>query len=117
MSAEKNSEKIKNLTFSESYAEDLFNFLPLPVCLVSHEEKILETNPEFCKITKYQQEEIVGKTIYLIFEEKKFRKIFEEVFKKGSVHGKETIIFTKEKTIFPSLSFAVTQLKKESIPA
>jgi PAS domain S-box-containing protein len=106
MSAEKNSEKIKNLTFSESYAEDLFNFLPLPVCLVSHEEKILETNPEFCKITGYQQKEIVGKTIYLIFEEKKFRKIFEEVLKNGFVHGKETVIFTKEKTKLPVSIFA-----------
>jgi len=106
MSVEKNSEKIKNLTLSENYAKDLFNFLPLPVCLVSHEEKILETNPEFCKITNYRQEEIVGKTIYLIFEEKKFKKIFEEVLKNGFVQGKKTIIFTKEKTKLPVSVFA-----------
>ena len=106
MLVEKNNKKIENLSLFESYTKELFNFLPFPVCLVNTEGIVLETNPEFCKITNYPQEEIVGKKINLIFDEKKFKKISEEVLDKGSVQGKKTNISTKEKNKLPVSMFA-----------
>ena len=106
MPEEKNNEKIKNLALSENYAKELFGFLPLPVCLVNSAETILEANPEFCRITNYAQEEIVGKKINFIFDEKKYKKIFGEVRNKGFVQEKNTAIFTKEKKKLPVSVFA-----------
>ena len=102
----KDTEKVKNLTISDAHTGELFNFLPLPVCLVSPEEIILETNPEFCKITGYTREEINGKKIYLVFDEKKFQKTFEDVLKTGYITGKKTNILTKEKNKLPVSVFA-----------
>ena len=109
----KNNEKNKNPVLSEVHTKDLFNFLPLPVCLVNSSEIILETNPEFCKITNYKQEEIIGKTIDLVFEEKKLKKIFEETMDKGFVQGKKINIFTKEKNRLPVSVFARLLKAKE----
>lgn len=106
MPAGKNNEKIKNLFLSENYTKELFSFLPLPICLVSSAETILEVNPEFCRITNYTQEEIVGKKIDLIFDEKKFKKIFGEVRNKSFVQRENTTIFTKEKNKLPVSVFA-----------
>lgn len=101
MPSEKTGEKNKNLTFSENYAKDLFGFLPLPVLLLSPEEEILEANPEFSKITNYSEGEILGKRADIFFDEKKFKKILEEVSEKGCVQGKKINIIAKEKGKIP----------------
>jgi len=101
MRSEKNIGKIEEITLSESHTKDLFNFLPLPVFLVSSTEKILEANPEFCKITNYTHEEVAGKNANIFFDEKRLKNILEEVLEKSFVQGKKTNIVTKEKEKIP----------------
>jgi PAS domain S-box-containing protein len=101
MLSKRGTEKIEELFLSGKHIKDLFNFFPLPVFLVDPEEKILEANPEFCKITNYNSEETIGKNINVFFEEKKVRKILEETSEKGFAQGKKTNIITKEKEKIP----------------
>ena len=43
--------------------EDLFNFLPLPICFFDLNGKVLKINPTFEEISGYKKENILGKTI------------------------------------------------------
>jgi len=98
---EKISTLLEDLTSLESYARDLFSFLPIPVCLVSPIGIILETNSAFEKIAGYKIEEIIGKPIEDIFIKKGSEELSKETLEKGFVKAKEFKIFTKEKKEIP----------------
>ncbi|PIQ06600.1 MAG: hypothetical protein COW72_01850 [Candidatus Nealsonbacteria bacterium CG18_big_fil_WC_8_21_14_2_50_37_10] len=116
----KNEDKIsillEDLDSLKSYIEDLFSFLPLPVCFISPIGVILETNPAFEKISGYKIDEIIGKSIEDIFAKEKTKEIFKEAEEKGSVSAREISVFTKEKKEIPvSLSIIVRKSKEGEI--
>jgi len=116
---EKNKEKDKisillgDLASLESYAKDLFSFLPLPVCLVSSIGIILEVNPALEKISGYRIEEIIGKSAEDIFTEEEIEAISKETIERGSVLAKETSIFTKEKRKVPVSASTILRKSEE----
>ncbi|MBZ9578678.1 PAS domain S-box protein [Patescibacteria group bacterium] len=103
---------LEDLNSLESYARDLFSFLPLPVCLVSSIGIILEANPAFERISGYKIEEIIGKPIESIFDKGEIEELSRATFEKGFVEGKEINIFTKEKKKIP-ISASTTLRKSE----
>lgn len=104
---------LEDLTSLERYARDLFSFLPLPVCLVSSAGIILEANPAFEKITGYKTEEIIGRGIESIFDEKRIGELTKETLEKGFVKVKEIDIFTKEKRKIPVSTSTVLRKSEE----
>jgi PAS domain S-box-containing protein len=98
---EKISILLEDLASLESYARDLFSFLPIPICLVSSIGIILEANPAFEEISGYKIEELVGKPIEEIFKKEEIEELTNETLEKGFVKGKETSILTKEKKKIP----------------
>lgn len=96
---------------TEKRSRDSFAFLPLPISLVSSTGIILEANSEFCKISGFGLEEIIGKAIETIFDEKEIEEISKETLEKGFVKGKEIDIFTKQKRKIP-VSASTTLRKK-----
>jgi len=102
---EKEQEKIsillEDLASLETYARDLFTFLPLPVCLVSSIGIILEANPAFGKISGHEAEEIIGKPIDSIFEKREIQELSSETFEKGFVGAKEINILKRDKQKVP----------------
>ena len=103
---------LEDLSSLESYARDLFSFLPLPVCLISSVGIILDANPAFEEVSGYKLEEIIGNSAENIFDKKGIEKLSKETLEKGVVRGKEIKLFNKEKKEIPG-SAATTVRKTE----
>lgn len=107
---------IEDLASLESYVSDLFNFLPLPVILVSSVGIILEANPAFEKMTGYSIPEIIGKSIEDFFPKEEIDQISKETTEKGFVKSKETKLLKKDKKEIPvSVSTALRKTSEEEI--
>ena len=97
-----NSEKSKKISLLledlislEDYVHDLFNFSPLPVCLVSPSGILLEVNPAFEKISGFDFDEIVGEPLSKIFESERIERLKDEVLDGKLVEAMEMKIFSK----------------------
>jgi len=107
---------LEDISLLQDYVEDLFNFLPLPICFVSPRGVILEANLALKEISGYQTEEIIGKPIEEIFKKEEIEDVLNEVLKKGSVREREMIFLTKEKKEIPvSLSVKLRKSQEEVI--
>jgi len=97
---------LEDLTSLENYTKDLFNFFPIPICVVSSIGIILEANPSLEKITGYQIEELIGKGIEELFKIEDIDNLTKEIFEKELVKGKEVTLLTKEKKEIPVSVYA-----------
>ena len=112
--ADKISVLLEDLSSLESYANDLFSFLPLPVCLVSSVGIILDVNPSFEEISGYKIEEIVGNSAEKVFKKKEIEELSKEILEKGTVKTREISIFAKDKKeIFGSASATLRKTEEE----
>jgi PAS domain S-box-containing protein len=64
---------VEDISLLQNYIDDLFNFLPIPICFISPRKVILEANLAFNEISGYTTEEIIGKSIEEIFKKKKLK--------------------------------------------
>ncbi|MBU2219580.1 PAS domain S-box protein, partial [Patescibacteria group bacterium] len=88
---------LDDLSSLESYARDLFSFLPLPVCLVSSIGIILETNPALEKISGYSTEELIGNPLENFIGKLDANRLIKETLEKGSLSSREIVLTTKDK--------------------
>lgn len=96
---------LDDLASLESYARDLFSFLPLPVCLVSSIGIVLETNPALEKISGYQTEEIIGNPLEKFLGNLDAKKLVKETLEKGLLSSWEITLSTKDKKkVYTSVS-------------
>ena len=105
---------IEDLKRIESHAEDLWRFLPIPVCLLNPIFNIVNASRAFEEASGYKSLEIIGENL------KNFLKNFEEIKKelaiKETISGKEAIFLTKEKKEIPvSLSAKTRKDEKGDI--
>jgi len=80
---------LEDLSFLESYVNDIFNFFPLPICFVSPSGIILESNAAFKKFSGFTFDEIIGKAIENLFEKKEINKILRKSKVKEFIQGIE----------------------------
>jgi len=90
---DKISTLLEDLDSLENYIRDLFNFLPLPIFLLSPAKIILEVNPAFENLTEYKIEEVIGESIEALFDPEEIDLLANETLEKGSVRAK-TIFLT-----------------------
>jgi PAS domain S-box-containing protein len=96
---------VEDISLLQNYIEDLFNFLPTPICFISPRKIILEANLAFKEISGYTTEEIIGKSIEEIFKKEEIESLLKETSEKELVKEKETVFITREgKEIPVSLS-------------
>jgi PAS domain S-box-containing protein len=96
---------VEDISLLQDYIEDLFNFLPIPICFISPRKIILEANLPFKEISGYTTEEIIGKSIEEIFKKEEIESLLKEASEKELLKEKETVFITKEgKEIPVSLS-------------
>jgi PAS domain S-box-containing protein len=110
---EKISILIEDLASLESYARDLFSFLPLSVFLVNPIGIVLETNPAFEEISGYKIEEAIGKPIETFFIKEEIEEILKETLEKGFVKEREINFFTKDKRKIPVNIFTTLRKSEE----
>ncbi|OGZ18395.1 MAG: hypothetical protein A2Z68_02565 [Candidatus Nealsonbacteria bacterium RBG_13_38_11] len=110
---EKITTLLEDLDSLESYIRDLFNFLPLPVFLLSPVKIILEVNPAFEQITDYKIEEVIGRSIEGIFNPEEIESLIQETIEKGSVKVKEMVLSTKTGEKIPVSASTVLRKSEE----
>ncbi len=90
------SSLLEDLSILEDYAQDLFNFSPLPVCLISPVGVILEANPAFEKISGSEIDGIIGEPAERFFEKDQIKALTTDILK-----GKREIIEGREIKFLP----------------
>lgn len=85
-------EELKDL---EGYIDDLWLFLPIPVCFVNTAFKILNVSKALEDATGYKGLEIIGEGLEKIL--KNYRELPKELLQREAVIGKEGTLITKEK--------------------
>ncbi len=92
-------EDLENL---ERYIEEYSLFLPLAVYSVNPVGIIVDVNQTGKELSKYQEIELIGQDIEIIFKNpKKIKKFFNQTLKKGSIKNREMILVTKNKKEIP----------------
>ncbi len=86
---------LEDLNFLEAYVSDIFNFMPAPLAFVSVLGVVLEINPAFTKISKYNPEEIIGEEVEKLFNQKNIQKLIQKTLKEGSIEGEKAKFFPK----------------------
>ncbi len=86
----------EDITLLEKYTQDLFSFTPLPLFFINPTGTVLEVNPAFTGVTGYDAYDIIGESVFKLFERSGVKEIISETMEKGSVNGKESIIISKE---------------------
>jgi PAS domain S-box-containing protein len=92
---------VEDISLLQNYIEDLFNFLPIPICFISPRKVILEANLAFKEISGYTTEEIIGKSIEEIFKKEEIESLLKEASEKELVKEKETVFITRERKEIP----------------
>lgn len=92
---------LEDLASLEGYINDLFSFLPLPVCLVSPLGVILEANPAFERVAGYSTVEVIGEPIEKFFDQKEIDNLYQATVKSGFAQAQEIHIITKDKKVLP----------------
>ena len=86
----------------EIYIKEFSDFLPLAVCSVNPVGVIINVNKATEDLTSYASLELVGEPMSTIFLDKnKVEEIEKEIANKGSIHGRELILITKDKKEIP----------------
>lgn len=85
-----------DLASLENYIYDLLQFASIPVCFVSPMGVLLEVNPAFEEMSKFESDEIIGEPIERLFKKEDIKKLVNETFKKGFVKEREMILLPKQ---------------------
>jgi len=93
---------------SESKFRDLYDLFPQPIALTEVSTgRLIDVNDEFCKVTKYTREEVIGQTATPLFYPQEDRDRFtRELQKSGEIHGLEMEFRAKDGSIIIALMFS-----------
>ncbi|MBW2565551.1 MAG: PAS domain S-box protein [Deltaproteobacteria bacterium] len=93
---------------SESKFRDLYDLSPQPIALTEVSTgRLIDVNDEFCKVTKYTREEVIGQTATPLFYPQEDRDRFtRELQKSGEIHGLEMEFRAKDGSIIIALMFS-----------
>ncbi len=103
----KELEKLKeDVALLEDYAEDLFSFIPLPLCFVNSQGVILDVNPAFMRVTGQKEEELIGEPISTFVRKDDVEEMLREAKKSDDIKRKETKIRRIKGKDIPATAFA-----------
>ncbi|HOG76250.1 MAG TPA: PAS domain S-box protein, partial [Candidatus Marinimicrobia bacterium] len=104
----------KEIRELEKYIEDIWQFLPIPVCYINSNNIIVAASASFTKFSGYESEEAVGIEIETLFaNQQEIKKIEEEILNSGFVSNIVTTFITKEKNEVPVLLSATARKDEE----
>lgn len=98
---------LQDLKLLESHVEDLWQFLPIAVCLVNPVFNIVNASKALEEISGYGSLKIIGERLDNFF--KNFKDIKRELAETETILGKETVFFTREKKETTVSLFAKTR--------
>lgn len=105
---------LEDLKRLEIHTEELWHFLPIPVCLANPAFNIVNTSKAFGEIFSYKGLEITGENLKDFLKD--FEGIKKELTHKETLSGRKAIFLTKERKEIPvSLSAKVRKDEKGDI--
>jgi PAS domain S-box-containing protein len=97
-----------NLADLELYIKQLWNFIPIPLALISPLNVILSISNSFKEFSGYKEIEIVGEDLDKLFVNKDFtKKLLEKIEKEEKIVNEESVFLTKDKKKIPVSIFAM----------
>ena len=100
----------------EKYIEDIWQFLPIPVCYINAVHLIIAVGANFEKFSGYDSEELVGMELETLFaDQQEIKKIEEEILNSGFVSNIVTTFITKEKMKFRFFSATARKDEEDNI--
>jgi PAS domain S-box-containing protein len=98
----------ERLRESESRFRYLYDLSPQPIALTEVSTgSLIDVNDEFCKVTKFTREEVIGQTAAPLFYPQEDRDRFiRELQESGEVHGLEMEFRAKDGSIIITLMFS-----------
>ncbi|MCU0679116.1 MAG: ATP-binding protein [Planctomycetes bacterium] len=111
---EKTPEDIREL---ERYIKDFSLFLPMPVCVVTPTRIIMDINKAFRDLTGYQDLDIVGQPLEILFRRKdRVDSMFSDLNTRGRIENREMEIIIRRGQLIPvNLSAAVRRDDEENV--
>ncbi|UCB59148.1 MAG: PAS domain-containing sensor histidine kinase [Thermoplasmatales archaeon] len=96
----------------ENYIHDLMLFLPISLCTINPSNIIIDANKTLLKVSRYEQDELIGSKIYLLCKDQKnIESLIKNTVDNGFVNNHEMILLTKDKK--PISVAASTQLRRD----
>jgi len=103
-------ELLEDVTTLEGYIKDLWEILPVPVCITSSIFAILEIGEAFTKLFGYVRDEVMGHFLDILFEnEEDFELFSKELLAKKRVFNFETTLKTKQGDRITTLISAIAR--------
>ena len=98
----------------ESYIQDFWRFLPLPICYVNPVHNILDVDDCLVSLSGYKSTDIIGEDVKIFFKgSEEIKKLKQEILKKETVSFKQVIFITKEKKEIPVNISAMARKNEE----
>lgn len=98
----------------ESYIQDFWRFLPLPICYINPVHNILDVDDCLVNFSGYKSTEIVGEDIKILFKENtEIEDLKKKILKEESVPVKRINFLTKDKKEIPVSISAMARKSEE----
>ncbi len=86
----------------ESYIQDFWRFLPVPICYVNPVHNILDADQSLVRLSGYTSTDLIGSDLGMLFKDENTVHSFKEkINEKGVVISERLIFFTKDKKEIP----------------
>ena len=102
----------EDLADLERHIEELFAFLPLPLCVFNPPGNITDINQALKELTGYEIDELVGESIEFLFPGLKIKAIITRLDKGEEIKGEELTLVNKQKKEIP-ISLFISQKKDQ----
>ncbi|MDD5551780.1 MAG: PAS domain-containing protein [Candidatus Pacebacteria bacterium] len=98
----------------ESYIQDFWRFLPLPICYINPVHNILDVDDCLVNFSGYKSTEIVGEDIKILFKENtEIEDLKKKILKEESAPVKRINFLTKDKKEIPVSISAMARKSEE----
>jgi PAS domain S-box-containing protein len=107
------SEELHASTVSKDYLDNIIQSMSDILLVLTPDEKIQKVNPAAVQILGYQEEELIGRHLAVVFEGKTFKELgFSDSIKKKAIKSRETACQTKDGCKIP-ISFSSSVMSNE----
>jgi len=97
----------------ESYIQDFWRFLPVPICYVNPVHNILDVDQSLVDFSGYTSTDLIGSDIKTLFKGKLIDDFKEKIIKKGIIDSEKMIFLKKNKEEMPVEVSGTTRKNEE----
>jgi PAS domain S-box-containing protein len=85
----------------ESYIQDFWRFLPVPICYVNPVHNILDVDQSLARFSGYSSTDLIGSDLGILFNDPLIKKFKEKIIKEGFIISWQMAFITKDKKEMP----------------